>query len=329
VGVIIWLNGPFGIGKTTTARALLRRVPRAVLFDPEPFGTALQQTVDNVESVTDFQDLRGWPALVVETARILRKTYAETLIIPLTVLEAAAANALAAGLAAVDPDVRRFRLVAPEATLRARILQRPEAEGPHDWCFDHLEAGTLLMANAAFGHAVPTDDRHPEQAADDILVRLVIARRFATDADRAFARRAHHLAFRDLVERAYGAWIEEQQDQFFESSWAAMPHEIILFRGEPCGYASVEDRPSDIHLSELVLAPHYQGKGIGSSVLSALIEHARARLVPLHLRTHLLNRAASLYRRVGFRQVGTTETHLLFEWSADDETSRGVAVPLK
>ena len=91
MAVIIWLNGPFGIGKTTTARALLRRVPRAVLFDPEPFGTALQQTEDNVESVTDFQDLRGWPALVVETARILRKTYAETLIMPLTVLEALAA----------------------------------------------------------------------------------------------------------------------------------------------------------------------------------------------------------------------------------------------
>jgi len=45
-----------------------------VLFDPEPFGNALWHTVDNSETVTDFQDLRGWPALVVETARILRKT---------------------------------------------------------------------------------------------------------------------------------------------------------------------------------------------------------------------------------------------------------------
>jgi len=178
------------------------------------------------------------------------------------------------------------------------------------------------MANAAFGDAVPTDAGGPEQVADDILVRLFIARRVATNADRAFARRAHHLAFRELVERQFGAWIEEQQGQFFESTWAAMPHEIILFRGEPCGYASVEDRPTDVHLGELVLAPHYQGKRIGTSVLRALIEHARARRVPLHLGTHLLNRAANLYRRVGFRQIGTTETHLLFEWSADDETSQ-------
>ena len=75
VAVIIWLNGPFGVGKTTTAEALLRRLPRAVLFDPEPFGTALRHTVANVATAVDFQDLPGWPTLVVETARILRRLH--------------------------------------------------------------------------------------------------------------------------------------------------------------------------------------------------------------------------------------------------------------
>jgi adenylylsulfate kinase-like enzyme len=73
VAVIIWLNGPFGVGKSTTAHALLRHLPQAVLFDPEPFGTALRDTVTNVETATDFQDLRAWPAVVIETARILRQ----------------------------------------------------------------------------------------------------------------------------------------------------------------------------------------------------------------------------------------------------------------
>jgi adenylylsulfate kinase-like enzyme len=77
VAVILWLNGPFGIGKSSTAQALMQRLPSAVLFDPEPFGTALRHTIANVETAADFQDLRGWPALVVETARILREAYAE------------------------------------------------------------------------------------------------------------------------------------------------------------------------------------------------------------------------------------------------------------
>ena len=59
VAVIIWLNGPFGIGKSTTAQALLRRLPQAVLFDPEPFGAALRSTVANIETAADFQDLQS------------------------------------------------------------------------------------------------------------------------------------------------------------------------------------------------------------------------------------------------------------------------------
>jgi GNAT superfamily N-acetyltransferase len=319
--VIIWLNGPFGIGKSTTARALLRRFPQAVLFDPEPFGAALRSTVANVETAADFQDLRAWPAVVIETTRILRQMYAEILIVPLTVLKSSSAATLAAGLATVDPTLRRFRLVASESTLRARILQRPETAGPHAWCLEHLEAGKVLMADAAFGEAVPTDGRDPEQVANSILARLATTRRAATDADRAFACETHHLAYRDVVERQFGAWVEEQQDGFFQSSWAAQPHEIVLFEGEPCGYVCVEERPADVHLRELVLQPHYQGQGIGSAVLHAVIEHARERRVPVRLGTHLANRAANLYRRVGFRQIGSTDTHLLFEWTAADETS--------
>jgi GNAT superfamily N-acetyltransferase len=122
--------------------------------------------------------------------------------------------------------------------------------------------------------------------ADSILARLVTTRRVATVADRMFARRMHHFAYRDLVERQFGAWVEEQQDGFFEASWAAQPNEIILFEGEPCGYVCVEDRPGDVHLRELVVAPDYQGRGIGSIVLDAVIDHARTRRVPVRLGTH-------------------------------------------
>jgi len=144
------------------------------------------------------------------------------------------------------------------------------------------------------------------------------ARRPATDADRAFARRVHHLAYRDVIERQYGAWVEAQQDGFFESSWDSVPHDIILVDGEPCGYVSIEDRATDVHVRELVLAPDYQGREIGSAVLRTVIEGARARGVPVHLGTHLANRAAKLFRRLGFRQIGTTDTHFLFEWRPAD-----------
>jgi hypothetical protein len=36
--VIIWINGGFGAGKTTLPEELHRRLPDAVLFDPEDVG---------------------------------------------------------------------------------------------------------------------------------------------------------------------------------------------------------------------------------------------------------------------------------------------------
>jgi adenylate kinase family enzyme len=39
--VIIWINGGFGAGKTTLAAELHRRLPDAVVYDPEDVGLML------------------------------------------------------------------------------------------------------------------------------------------------------------------------------------------------------------------------------------------------------------------------------------------------
>ena len=39
--MIIWLNGTFGAGKTTTARQLVQRLANTRLFDPELVGYLL------------------------------------------------------------------------------------------------------------------------------------------------------------------------------------------------------------------------------------------------------------------------------------------------
>jgi hypothetical protein len=53
--LIIWLNGAFGSGKTTLTEELHRRLPDAVIFDPEYVGYVLTQAVP--APTGDFQDL--------------------------------------------------------------------------------------------------------------------------------------------------------------------------------------------------------------------------------------------------------------------------------
>lgn len=39
--MIVWINGAFGAGKTTTGRELIELIPNSTLFDPEVIGGAL------------------------------------------------------------------------------------------------------------------------------------------------------------------------------------------------------------------------------------------------------------------------------------------------
>ena len=143
-----------------------------------------------------------------------------------------------------------------------------------------------------------------------------LQRRPASPGDTEFGRSVHHQAYREVVERQFGAWNEAVQDAYFRNSWNAAPHEIVECDGAPVGYVCIEDRSDLIHVRELVVLPEFQNGGIGTAVLLQVMAHAEARGVPVQLGTHHMNRAAELYRRLGFREIGRTETHILFEWLA-------------
>ena len=127
----------------------------------------------------------------------------------------------------------------------------------------------------------------------------------------------HHEAYRDAVVRQFGIWDEARQDRFFDAAWAEAEHEMLLCDGAPCGYVCVEEHDDHVLVAEIVVMPEFQGRGIGSTVLRETQERARERGVPVRLGTFHTNRAADLYRRLGFRETGRSATHIGFEWSAD------------
>ncbi len=81
--VIIWINGGFGAGKTTLAEELQRRLPDAVVYDPEDVGLMLWKWI---RPDGDFQHLPSWRELVVATALSLRRHHAQTVIVPVSLI---------------------------------------------------------------------------------------------------------------------------------------------------------------------------------------------------------------------------------------------------
>lgn len=61
--MIIWINGPFGAGKTTLAKRLRDRRSKSLIFDPEEIGFVVKETVPMPAS-GDYQDLPLWLSLI-------------------------------------------------------------------------------------------------------------------------------------------------------------------------------------------------------------------------------------------------------------------------
>src|SRR6266568_7435520 len=61
--MIIVVNGPFGVGKSTAAHLLVKRLPGAMLYDPEVIGFILRRVGRPLIKSADYQDLALWRGL--------------------------------------------------------------------------------------------------------------------------------------------------------------------------------------------------------------------------------------------------------------------------
>lgn len=131
--MIILLNGAFGTGKTTVARLLVARLPRAVAFDPERIGVILHRLARLLgRQVDDFQDLPSWRRLTIAGLRATR-TFWPNIVVPMAFSNLAYLQEIRAGLSRFEPRVVHFCLIAPVEVVHARLRSRGESLTRSAW----------------------------------------------------------------------------------------------------------------------------------------------------------------------------------------------------
>ena len=135
--MIIWINGGFGAGKTTLAEELHRRLPDAIVYDPEEVGLMLWKWLPRDG---DFQHLPSWRELVVATGLSLRRHHADTLIVPMSLIRDAYRAQILGGLA----DGARRSCMSSWRRTPGR-----SGSGSTPACLSRAETGTSLPARSA------------------------------------------------------------------------------------------------------------------------------------------------------------------------------------
>ncbi len=137
--MIIWLNGTFGVGKTTTARHLVQAHPGLRLFDPEPVGYMVAKNLSD-HPVADFQHHESWRRLTPLVADELVRATGQDLVAVQTVLHEPYWDELATGLLARGHEVVHVVLEADAAEVRRRIDTDAVEVTARAWRHEHLAA---------------------------------------------------------------------------------------------------------------------------------------------------------------------------------------------
>jgi ribosomal protein S18 acetylase RimI-like enzyme len=142
-----------------------------------------------------------------------------------------------------------------------------------------------------------------QQTGMDIILRA------ATTDDTDFLYRLHRAAMQEYVVQTWGQWDEAWQSHYFQQHFDPAACQIIVLHGQDIGVISVVRQVTDIFLSNIELLPAYQGLGIGTQLIKALVDEAHRKRVPITLQVLKVNPARRLYERLGFSISGETTTH--------------------
>ena len=128
-----------------------------------------------------------------------------------------------------------------------------------------------------------------------------------------------------VAEMALTLWNDEQRRAFLRQQYELRRFhylryhpgaECLLIRrnGEPVGRIAIDRTENEIRIVDVALVPKHRGMGIGSQLIQKLLVEAGLEKMPVTLHVERHNRAAGLYRRLGFRVIEDGGVYLFLKW---------------
>jgi len=163
--VIVWINGLFGVGKSTTAARLADALD-APPMDPEQIGFHLPEWSGNGGPVADFQDIPLWRSLTRETVAEMDRTFG-VVVVHMSLLRADYFEEVICRLQREGHEVRHYTLVADLDTLVNRGAGREG--GLVDWARGMNARHQDTLSDPRFESRIETEDVPQAQVVATIL----------------------------------------------------------------------------------------------------------------------------------------------------------------
>ncbi|QKW28728.1 AAA family ATPase [Streptomyces seoulensis] len=190
--MLLWINGPFGGGKTQTAHEIRRRLPGSVICDPEHAGFGLRRMFPP-HLRGDFRELTAWRQGVAEVLDLVLSRHDGVVIVPMTVTDPGHFAETVGRLREQGHDVRHFTLLAQRETVLRRLRERGfghllqyvagKSPGParESWAVGQLDHCLRQLALPEFAEHLWTDHSTVPRTAERIAVLSGLTLRPSTE----------------------------------------------------------------------------------------------------------------------------------------------------
>jgi ribosomal protein S18 acetylase RimI-like enzyme len=135
-----------------------------------------------------------------------------------------------------------------------------------------------------------------------------IGLRAATPGDEPFLIELRKLTMTAHLERA-GEPVDDESHRLRARSNLHIA-QIVCCNGADIGLLKLVRAETDWHIQQIQILPGHQGRGIGTTVIRAILREARRARVTVSLSVLHGNPALRLYDRLGFQVAGETSIEL-------------------
>lgn len=144
MGSLIWINGPFGVGKTTTAEIVCERAG-GLFFDPEELGFLLRDIVPKKHQSENFQDIPLWRTALIHFAHGLCNDYTPPVVMPMTIYNSIYVKEIMDSFGERGVNLFHVVLTASREIIAHRIGDRQFGESAAAFSLHHLDASLLAL----------------------------------------------------------------------------------------------------------------------------------------------------------------------------------------
>lgn len=107
----------------------------------------------------------------------------------------------------------------------------------------------------------------------------------------------------------------EAQSRYYAENYPGAEFHAIELDGQGVGRLYIHRRADEIRIMDIALLPEARGQGIGSALLTEILNNGQTSGLPVTIHVERMNPALNLYQRLGFHLLEDKGVYLLLEWT--------------